>query len=117
MAPTRPTRPARGRNTKGGWRIRSILPPVDATGIGIGVGDWLGEDAIEGEGDSDGVGAELGVGVGEPCSRNWTHGCGVTLAQMLWAPGRSPANGFTLTPKLPCPSAVAEPTTLLGESQ
>ena len=81
-------------------------------GLPLGVGDWSGE------GDSDGVAAALGVGVGELWSSNWAQGCGVTLAQMWCRPGRSPANGLTFTLlKLPWPSAVADPTTLLGESQ
>ena len=40
-AATRPARPASGRKTSGGFRIRS-KPLVDATGIGIGVGLPLG---------------------------------------------------------------------------
>ena len=62
--------------------------------------------------------AALGVGVGEPWSWNWAQGCGVTLAHMWCSPGFSPANGLTFTLlKPPFPLAVAEPMTLLGESQ
>src|SRR5579859_345140 len=120
MAPITPSAAMKGRKMKGGWNRTSRLLVSAAAGrtTGVGVGLSVGLAEASGEGDSEGEGGGDGVGVGEPCSSNWAHGTGGTLAQILCSPGGSPANGLTLTPeKLPCPSAVAEPITLLGASQ
>jgi hypothetical protein len=85
--------PMSGRKTKGGLEMTS--KPLSVAATGVGLVDWLGP----GEGDVDGVddGDALGDGDGEVvagCSVKDAHGLGGTLAQSLWTPGASPANGL-----------------------
>jgi hypothetical protein len=103
-----------GRNTNGGFEITSKPLSVAPTGVGLGVVVAL----ASGDGDGDSVG--VGEGDGEVAGAsmvNVAHGLGCTLAHSLWTPGPSPENGLTRVLKLPLPSAVAEPATLLGWSQ
>jgi hypothetical protein len=88
---------------------------VAATGVGLLDGDVVATGVGEGE--------ALGVGDGEgdvvAASREkLAQGFGATLAQSLWTPGASPANGLMWGAlKLPFWSALAEPATLFGWSQ
>jgi len=76
----------------------------------------VGSSVGEGEGCSEGLGEEDGVGVAD-WSVKLAHGLGCTLAHSLWTPGASPERGWTRTLKLPLPSAVALPATLVVWSQ
>src|SRR5256885_9934307 len=88
------------------------LTRAGVAACGVAVGSSVGE----GEGCSEGLGEEDGVGVAD-WSVKLAQGLGCTLAHSLWTPGASPERGWTRTLKLPLPSAVALPATLVVWSQ
>ena len=102
-----------GRNTNGGFVMRSKPLSVAATGVGLASG--LGLSVGDGEGSGEG---EAGVGeVAAACSVKLAHGLGCTLAHRRWTPGASVAKGLTLVVKFPFASAFDAPAILFGWSQ
>ena len=109
-----PSPPMIGRITKGGFIKTSKPLIVAATGVGLtsGIGVSVGDGDGEGEGDGEGLGEAAAA-----CSVKLAQGLGWTLAQSLWMPGESVANGLTLVVKFPLASAFDAPAILFGWSQ
>jgi hypothetical protein len=78
-----------GRNTNGG-RVMMSIPLIGAAagrddGLGVSVGDAVGD--VDALGESDGDGEADGVGVGGPSSVKVAHGLGGSVTHIWCFPG------------------------------